>query len=239
MNVQYRGDVSMNKGTIGAALFAASICALSSTAVAQDAAQETGEVAVTSSRTGGGGHSGAVGPLRFNAGMHLGFGGGARFKIEAGDVEDETTGDLAVTPGLQAGADYVLMDYFSIGGELRLAWVKGEDADDRSTVFDLDVKPKGRYAFSNIPLEVYGTLPLGMSVIGGNDDAGTDSDVGFNLGFGPGATYFFTDNIGINTEMLGIFRWFSDTADLPVGGEADLKTRLGQFTWFFNAVYAL
>lgn len=233
-----KGTWTMGGGALSA-LFAASVCALSGTALAQDAAQETGEVSVSADTSGVGSRSGAVGPLRFNAGFHLGLGGGARVKFEGGGASEETTGDLAVTPGLQAGADYVVMDYFSIGGELRLAWVKGDDFDgDRSTVFDLVAKPKGRFAFSNIPLEVYGTMPLGLSVIGGNDDAGTDSDAGFTLGFGPGATYFFTDNIGINTEMLGVFRWFSESRDV-LGQEFDAKTRLGQFTWFFNAVYAL
>lgn len=240
--------MSKGTGTMGgalSALFAASVCALSGTALAQDVAQETGEVSVSADSSGVGSRSpGAVGPLRFNAGFHLGFGGGARTKVEGGGFENESTVDLAVTPGLQAGADYVIMDYFSLGGELRLAWMKPQDVEiagmefeaDRATVFDLVVKPKGRYAFSNIPLEVYGALPLGLSVLGGTDN--TDSDAGFTLGFGPGATYFFTDNIGINTEMLGVFRWFGDS-DEQAGVDVDVSNRLGQFTWFFNAVYAL
>src|SRR5690349_11567722 len=103
MTVHYRGDVSMNKGTKSAlsALFAASLCALSTTALAQDAAQETGEVSVSASSSGVGSRSGGVGPLRFNGGLHLGFGGGLRVKAEAGGQENESTIDLAVTPGLQ------------------------------------------------------------------------------------------------------------------------------------------
>lgn len=223
----------MSKGTKGAlsALFAAAVCALSGTAMAQDVAQERGEVAVTADTSGVGSSRGAVGPLRFNAGFHLGLGGNMHAEADGfagGDV------DLAVTPGLQLGADYVVMDYFSIGGELRLAWVKPQDIGpaefDRRTVFDLNVKPKGRYAFRNIPLELYGTLPMGLSVIAGDDTVDSDATAGFNLAFGPGATYFFTDRIGVNTEMLGQFRWFN---------EQDVSVRFGQFTWFFNAVFAL
>jgi len=235
----------MSKGIMGAlsALFAASVCALSGTALAQDAAQERGELSVSADTSGvGHRHSGVVGPLRINAGLHLGLGGGARGEVEG--LPGSSTADLAVTPGLQAGIDYVIMDYFSLGGETRLAWFNtkaGQDADiSRTMLWDLDLKPKGRYAFSNIPLELYGTLPMGLSVIGGNDDVDTDATAGFNLGFGPGATYFITDRIGVNTEMLGIFRWFSETIDSPFGGgSTDVKTRLGQFTWFFNAVFAI
>lgn len=237
----------MSKGTMGAlsALFAASVCALSGTALAQDADQETGEVTVSADSSGAsssglGRSSGAVGPLRINAGLHLGLGGSLVTDPDGpgGDFDD----DMLVTPGLQAGADYVVMDYFSIGGELRLSWFNtdgGDDADvDRSMFFDLDVKPKGRYAFNNIPLEVYGTLPMGLSVAALNDDTGADGGAGFNLGFGPGATYFFTDRIGINTEMLGVFHWFGSSVDSQFGS-AEASNRTGQFYWFINGVFAI
>jgi hypothetical protein len=248
MDVFNRGEVSMSKGTMGAlyALCAASVCALSAPALAQDdAAQETGAVAVSADTDGVGSSSvgsssgrGAVGPLRINVGLHLGLGGD--LKLEADEGGGESEDDLLVTPGLQAGADYVVMDYFSIGGELRLSWFNtdgGDDADiGRSMFFDLDVKPKGRYAFSKIPLEVYGTLPLGLSVAAMNDDTGLDGGAGFNLGFGPGATYFFTDRIGINTEMLGVFHWWGVEAENGLG---EASARTGQFYWFFNGVFAI
>ena len=61
---------------------------------------------------------------------------------------------------------------------------------------------------SQHPLEVYGALPLGLSVIGGTDN--TDSEPA-SRSASDRRQYFFTDNIGINTEMLGVFRWFGDS----------------------------
>ena len=95
------------------------------------------------------------------------------------------------------------MDYFSIGGETRFLWSKIGPAADRDFLWDIDVKPRGRYPFAKIPLEVYGALPIGLTVAGiPNQPEGT---VGFNVGLVGGATWWFTSKMGVNTELGWVF----------------------------------
>jgi len=222
-------------------------------AQAQD--PEAGEVAVettetttttTAVSTDGGGSSAATGsrgPLRLYGGLHFGGGGNVKIMPEDGDSHKFDVGGLI---GFQLGADYVMHKYFAIGGEFRLTSTAAgnrPDGVDRSDValllVDFDVKPRGRYEFSNIPLEVYGTMPLGLSILNPKQD-GADTKVNMNFGIGGGATYFFTDHIGINSEILGIFHWVRDTQDNPLGGDSfTVRGRYGQFYMFVNAVYVL
>lgn len=229
----------MSMRTLGALVVTAA-CALASPASAQD--QETGAVTVSasasgprvgSSRSGGGSHAGN---LRIFGGLH--FGGGGELEIDPGN----TDWDLDPHVGIQAGVDYVLMQYFALGGELRLTWWKPEDVGpydiDRSMFFDLNVKPRGRYEFNSIPLELYGTLPMGLTIAALNDDMGMDGGAGFNLGFGGGATYFFTSMIGLNVELLGVWHWFDGEDETPVG-DVDTDNAMAQCYVFLNAVFAL
>jgi hypothetical protein len=141
--------------------------------------------------------------------------------------------------GFQLGVDYVLHKYFAIGGEYRLTSTSLDvpGNPDRPLFIDFDVKPRGRYEFDNIPLELYGTLPVGLSVVAPHNHADTKANA--NLGLGAGATYFFTSNMGVNTEIMGIFHWYHDTVDLGFGSTGTIKERFGQFYWFANFVYAL
>lgn len=229
----------MSMRTLGALVVTAA-CALASPASAQE--QETGAVSVSasasgprvgSSRSGGGSHAGK---LRIAGGLH--FGGGGEYDIDPG------TGDWDLDPlvGIQAGVDYVLLEYFALGGELRLTWWKPEDIAgqdiDRSLFVDINVKPRGRYEFRNIPLEVYGTVPMGLSIAALNDDMLMDGGAGFNLGFGAGATYFFTSMIGLNAELLGVWHWFDGEID-TVAGDRDTDNKTAQCYFLLNAVFAL
>jgi hypothetical protein len=229
----------MSKGTFSALLMA--ICALSSTALGQDtAAQETGAVETAAAPAGAPSSAISPGKLRILGGLHFGGGGNLRVDPNGGGVTVENS--LKAIVGLQAGVDYVLMRYFALGGELRFGWwnTKNFDSYDvgRSTFIDLDVKPRGRYAFDNIPLEVYGTMPMGLTLALLNNDINADGGAGFNLGFGGGANYFFTERFGINSEMLGVFHWFKATYNGGFG-DYDAKMRTGQFYLFVNAIFAL
>lgn len=230
----------MSTRTFGAlALLAAS--ALSSPALADDAAQETGAVSISANANASGPRYSArrsnVGDLRIHAGLHFGFGGELEVDPERGfDVEE----DLDPTIGTQVGVDYVLMEYFALGGELRLSWWKPDDwgagNPDRSMFIDINVKPRGRYMFSNVPIEVYGTLPLGLSIAALDDDLGMDGGAGFNLGFGAGATYFITSQWGVNTELLGVWHWFNGETDVT---NIDTDNSTAQFYLTINAVFAI
>lgn len=235
-------------------LFAFALCTSgSATAFAQDEAdQEEGVVELNANadaqvgEPAGPTSASPRGPLSVYGGLRLGFGGNINFKDD--DTDAEADDDMLATIGLQGGADYVLMDYFAVGGELRLAWLNSETRDDgdigRDLFIDIAVKPRGRYAFGNIPLEVYGALPLGITFIATNGDyedkinADISQGPGFNLGFLAGATYFFTEHMGVNGEMGGLMYWFGSEAE--VGGvKSSLSNRIGQFNLFANFVYAL
>lgn len=233
----------MSKARIRTLISAFGLVCVSVSASAQDeAVQETGEVELSSADMDGAA-AGSAGPLRFYGGFRIGFGGEVENDPDGGTSSDD---DLLATPGLQLGADYVLMDYFAAGAELRFGWTNSDFRDDndvgRDLFVDIDVKPRGRYQLSNIPLEVYATLPLGLTLIATNDDTedltgGNElsQGPGFNLGIGGGATYFFSDHLGVNAEMAYLLYWWG--AEVDNGGESDLSA--GQFTLFFNAVYAL
>jgi hypothetical protein len=240
----------MNTRTLGAlALVVAS--AVARPALAEEAAQESGAVTLSANASAPANTSqpharprGSVGDLRILAGMHFGFGGELHVDVENNiGITAQNEPDLDPTVGLQAGVDYVLMEYFAIGGELRLSWWRPErnpaplqDDPGRSLFVDIDVKPRGRYVFKNLPLEVYGTLPLGLSIASLNDDIPMDGGAGFNLGFGGGATYFFTSRLGVNMELLGVWHWFDGELDLA---NLDTDNRAAQFYWMINGVFAI
>jgi hypothetical protein len=229
--------------------------ALSSPALADEAAQETGAVTLSADANANANANrprpaanraeprGNVGNLRILAGLHFGFGGELDVDLDSGVRLATGEPDLDPTVGLQAGVDYVLWKYFALGGELRLSWWKPErniialrDDPDRSLFVDIDIKPRGRYAFSNLPLEIYGTLPLGLSIASINDDIRMDGGAGFNLGFGAGATYFVTSRFGLNMELLGVWHWFDGEFDLA---NTDTDNRTAQFYWMLNGVFAI
>jgi hypothetical protein len=226
--------------SVAAALFAGSLVA--GNAAAQGAPQEEGavELTVAPRRTSIARSSGPVGPLRFFGGFRLGVGG--QFVSMNNNVVDV---DARPSVGLQAGVDYVLMDYFAIGGETRLNWVKPDvngvsSNDSRIMLWDLVVKPRGRYQFHNLPLELYGTLPVGMSVANFDNDTDIDGGAGATLGLLGGANYFFTDHMGINAELGAMFHWIHGSVDLNFGRSADIRYRLAQCSLLqVNFVYAL
>lgn len=173
---------------------------------------------------------GRPGPLRVFGGFHLAVGG------SLDDKNIAYSPDLDPTVGLQGGADYVLHDYFAIGGEMRFLWWKVDGAGDRSFFWDIAVKPRGRYAFANIPLEVYGALPIGLTVPG--LAGGLEGKVGWNIGIVAGAYYFFTENIGVNAEIGWAFHQFKYGIEgLPGSSSA----KMNQFVCIptANFVYAL
>jgi hypothetical protein len=173
---------------------------------------------------------GTPGPLRFYGGFSVAVGGS---RTEELGTIGEVDFDLDPTVGFQGGAEYVIMDYFSIGGEMRFLWSKIDGASDRDFLWDLDVKPRGRYPFAKLPLEVYGALPIGLTVPGiPNAPEGT---VGFNVGLVAGATWWFTTKMGVNAEMGWTFHKYGREY---LGLETDIKTN--QFLLLCpNFVYAL
>lgn len=215
---------------------AAVLSVLAATAFAPSAEAQDLEVGGGTEDMGGSGDR----TLRLYGGLRLGFGGELEIDPERGPSADD---DLLSTIGGQAGVEYVLMDYVSLGGELRLAGINTDSRDDLDIGSDLFIdavfKPKGRFAL-NDQLELYGTLPIGLTFISASDDLGDDYSAGpgFNLGIGAGASYFFTDSLGINAEAAYLLYWYGAENE-TLAGDIEADNSLGQFTLFANAVFAL
>lgn len=176
---------------------------------------------------------GTPGPLRVYGGVSVAVGGDRSYATNLGPIGLEGNAALDPTLGLQGGADYVLHEYFSIGGEMRFLWTKVDGFGDRDFLWDLVVKPRGRYAFDNLPLEVYGALPLGLTVAGIEGEP--EGKAGFTVGLVGGANWWFTKNIGINAEMGWLFHRYG--VEL-YSAETDVK--MNQFLLLCpNFVYAL
>jgi len=147
---------------------------------------------------------GTPGPLRVYGGFSVAVGGN---RTEESPILGELDLSLDPTVGFQGGADYVIMDYFSIGGEMRFLWSKVNGAGDRDFLWDIDVKPRGRYPFKKIPLEVYGALPIGLTVPAISNEP--EGKPGFNVGLVGGATWWFTSKMGLNAELGWVFHKYS------------------------------
>lgn len=216
------------------ALFALALAFTAGSVQAQD--PEAGEVSVSSSRSSSARSSstGSRGPTRVYGGIHLG--GGGNLKVMPEDFDSDKV-DMKFLVGFQGGLDHVIHQYVALGGEFRFTSTDIKYADERPILVDFTFKPRGRYEFSNIPLEVYGTLPLGFSVVAPRNDG--DTKFNMNFGIGAGAMYFFTEKLGINAELTGIFHWFRQTYDGPLNTDFTVRNRMGQFYWFTNVVYVL
>jgi hypothetical protein len=176
------------------------------------------------------------GPLRVYGGFSVAVGGDWQGESEGRfGFDREYAYDLDPTLGLQGGVEYVVMDYFSIGGEMRFLFPKVDGESDRHFLWDISVKPKGRYAFDNMPLEVYGAFPLGLTVPG--IDGPAEGTVGFNLGLVGGATWWFNENMGVNAELGWVFHKFGVEYD---DDDSEIDVKMNQFLLLCpNFVYAL
>jgi hypothetical protein len=171
-----------------------------------------GDAPARSSAAAAGNGRGVTRGARLYAGFRVGAGGEVEddYTELSIDEDDSLKADLGPSFGFQIGAGYV-WSYFGIGGELRMTSVKpdveGIDLEDvsieRDTLLDLVAKPRGGYQFPNLPLEVYGALPFGVSILKSDNEYSSDLDpgVGFTVGFVAGATYFFTKTLGLNAEI--------------------------------------
>lgn len=214
------------------ALLTAALTAMSMTALAQD--QETGEIVVDPTapreavRAAPKTPLNRPGPLRFYGGFSVAVRGERKEK----NVTDSR--NLDPTVGLQGGVDYVVMDYFAIGGETRFLWTKPDEQAGRDFLWDLVVKPRGRYELKNKPIEIYGTLPIGLTVPG-LDGSAREGKVGFTVGMLGGVNWFFTENFGVNAEAGWIFHRFGEKTPTH-----DTTYKMNQFLLLCpNFVYAL
>lgn len=168
-----------------------------------------------------------VGPVRLNGGLWLGFGGDAEF-----DGDDQFAGDLETTLGGQVGVDVVVLRHLSLGGEARIGASKWIRTGDRTKLVDLNFKPRLRFPLGRTPLELYATVPVGITVPRLADGGPGDGRVGWNLGAGGGLNFWITDSFGLNAEPMWIMHRFKVDAD------GDPEYTLKQFSLFLNALIA-
>lgn len=175
-----------------------------------------------------------AGALRVYAGFRLGVGGG----VKPTEPDQDLIQTAKATPGLQIGVDYVVMDYFAIGGETRLAWAGLKAGGDRFMLWDIVAKPRARMLLSSQPLELYAAMPIGISVSNQDDDLEPEvtGKAHATLGLAGGAYYFFTQHMGVNAELGWQWNWLRAEVE---GADDTFKSRLGQLTLLnVNFVYA-
>jgi hypothetical protein len=227
----------MRKTTKTAALAAALLMASGPAEAQDDVSQEAGPVELAPSAqfqgtTNAEAASAAppvAGALRVYGGLRIGVGGG--FKPVKPDDATTYGNDIIfvspATPGIQVGAEYLLMKYFALGIETRLNWAKPRIADERVMLWDLIVRPRTNYQLSAMPLELYVALPFGLSISNWPEDFATGKAAA-TLGFSGGANYFFNSHIGLNLEMGWLWHWLRDEIDAV---DTTKETfRLGQWT---------
>lgn len=170
-------------------------------------------------------------PTRLYGGVWLGFGG----KIEVDGLGD--VGSLGKTIGGVAGVDVRVARWFSLGGEFRIG---GFDVhrhfDDRNRLIDLDFKPR-LYLPLKAPVEIYGAVPVGLTIprLSDIDGRAPDQTVGWNVGVGPGINVFFNHAFGMNVEPIWLYHHFNIDDHTNGNGKVVVK----QFSVMINALFAL
>lgn len=181
---------------------------------------------------------------RIYGGVWLGFGGELESDIDAPlGISGSSTADLITTVGGQVGLEYVLMRYLALGAEFRLGGINTEALDDanvdRSKLIDIDLKPRLRYPFERLPIEIYVTVPFGLTIPRLSDDfqdiANFDEHVGWNLGVGGGVSVFPLSHLGVNVEPIWLLHQFKVDAPLDIDGKFTMR----QFALLINLVLAL
>lgn len=174
-------------------------------------------------------HTNLIPDTRLYGGLWLGFGGDADW-----DAPGANVGSLETTVGGQVGLEQVLARYFSLGAEVRFGSVKWKAAD-RSKLIDIDVKPRLRFPLRGTPLELYATVPVGLTIprLADVDDGNLDGKVGWNWGVGAGLHVLLTDHFGLNVEPIWMQHHFKVDG---LGSEDVFKVK--QFSLLANAVLA-
>lgn len=170
-----------------------------------------------------------VDPTRLYGGVWLGFGGDAEF-----DGDDQFAGDLDTTLGGQFGVDVVVLRHLSLGGEARIGASKWIRTGDRTKLIDLAFKPRLRFPLGRSPLELYFSVPVGITIprLADGGPPGADGKAGWNLGVGGGLNFWITDSFGLNVEPMWLVHRFK------VDSDGDYQYTLKQFSLFLNAAFA-
>lgn len=136
--------------------------------------------------------------------------------------------------------------HFAIGGRLGFLGFNTEGRADedwsRNWAINADIAPKLRFPISGVPIELYATTPVGLSVLFASsdwedEDVEFDPGVSWNLSILGGASFLITDEIGVFAEggwMLQNVNWNGETSDGAVN--IDLEGEFSQVALNFGLV---
>ena len=156
----------------------------------------------------------------FTIALHgtLGFDGGWEFDTQYHDQSTmpahlfEGGGDYILTMGVGSFVDYGLTKNLALGLDIHFLWWQ---MSDRDSVFDrdgrLEIGPSVRLGFEAIEsFYLYLRLSPGMTIVLYMDNPVQykDTDIGYNIALFGGATYRFTENLGVMLEIGAIFHMF-------------------------------
>ena len=189
---------------------------------------------------------------RFGASLLLGGGGDVEYHGEVvapivGVIGGRADDDLDGSYGLGLSYDVPFHDYFTVGASLELlSWNtdgRGDNGVDRFTLANLGgfIKVRIPLRSGSTTIEPYARLPLGLSLnFPSNDDVDDrlNTGFGFNSGLWLGATFFVSDNIGLNAE-LG-YRYFRVSHEVDLNGSnPDFDMTVGQGGLNLGVVFTL
>ena len=165
----------------------------------------------------------------------LGFGGEAELSGDGGSVSV----DLDPTVGLGLRYQMPLNGLLSVGGLFEFRSFEEDQSTDRQSVLDFDLFLKASFGVlvGSRDLEVYGLVPLGLSIGPTDDDLdrlGARTGFGFNLGLLAGAQLLVTESVGLFVEMG--WRRHQVFYDSDVG---DFDVAANQFALNLGAAYVL
>jgi hypothetical protein len=177
----------------------------------------------------------APGRWRVYAGIRLGMGGGILFK------DAEVAWVTRFTPGFALGGDYVLHRLFALGVETRFDFASIEPAD--FMFWSLALKPRVRHQLKQLPVEIYGAVPGGLSISNAKNDNQTGKVSGM-VGLAAGANYFFNSHWALTAELGWTWQFlrFEGPRANPQPGQSLVglfEGRYGQMALAVNVLYAI
>jgi hypothetical protein len=197
------------------------------------------------------------GGFRLYFGGLFGFAGRQDLTFEV-QRNDGATGSIdvsssqKVTYGFDLGATFFAIPFFDLGAEVRLSWAKAGAIDDdggsglagmsvdtgRTLLVDLDVKPRLRFDLLHGKLELYVAVPVGLTIPSRPKADELDTSLGWNIGVGPGVTYFLSEHVGLDLELMFLFHSYSADGSTEQDGST-LDATITLFSWQPSALLNL
>lgn len=179
--------------------------------------------------------------------LMLGLGGEATLDVENDLGLVNPDDDMELGYGLGVAYMHPLHEYFALGGQLAVfSWTTElleEGNADRNMLIDLSLVPQLKFAVSR-SVELYASLPLGLTLDAWGEDEFANAEVtgglGFNVALMLGVRGALGDSWGLLGEVGYVYHAFSHTLEVesPLGtAENDFDITTGQIglnvgVWF-------